>query len=79
MPVTIMELASHRLGRRAENGADYEEAGLPIIGGCVGCGATVAAYNAYPSKSGFLACADCIGEGGWDDVESAEIGLARVI
>lgn len=72
MPITVSELADHRLGRRAEHGGDFEEAGLPIMGGCVGCGASVAAYNAFPSRSGYLACRDCVGGAGWNDVKQAD-------
>jgi hypothetical protein len=64
-PITIMEAATHMLGRSAMNGADYQEAGLPIMGGCEHCGASIAAYNAYPSTSGYLRCADCIGPDGY--------------
>lgn len=71
MPITIMALASHRLGRFAESGQDYVDVGLPMLGGCVGCHATIAAYNAYPSRSGYIACAECVGDAGWDSVEEA--------
>lgn len=71
-PVTVMQLASHRLGREATNGADYEQAGMAMLGGCELCHASIAAYNACPSKSGYLRCANgCIGPDGWDDVEQA--------
>lgn len=72
MPVTIMQLAEHRLGRPASTGGDFIEARLPIMGGCEVCGATVAAYNSCPSKSGYIRCAnDCIGDDGWEDVVEA--------
>lgn len=76
MSITILELASHRLGRDASNGADFAEAELPIMGGCECCGASIAAYNACPSKSGYLRCANgCIGDAGWDDVIEAEAAI----
>lgn len=61
--ITIMKLAEHRLGREASTETDFNEAGLAMIGGCRGCGATIAAYNAYPSRSGYWTCADCISDG----------------
>jgi hypothetical protein len=73
--ITSLELASHRLEREARNGADFEEANIPIMGGCEGCGASLAAYNAYPSTTGFLRCSDCIGELGYPDVEQANAAI----
>jgi hypothetical protein len=75
-PVTILELAEHRGAKQDEhggiNGAEFERVGLPIMGGCQVCGATVAAYNACPSKSGYLRCANgCIGGDGFSDVAEA--------
>jgi hypothetical protein len=71
-PITIAELADHRLGREATTGEDYEQAKLPLMGGCCMCGATVAAYNSCPSKSGYLKCrTDCIGDDGYLTVEEA--------
>lgn len=79
MAITIYELAEFRLGREPETGADYNEAKLQILGGCGVCGASIAAYNAFPSQSGFWKCGDCIGDDGWDDLEAAnfDIFLAR--
>lgn len=69
--VTILQVAEHRLGRAATNGADFEEAGLAIMGGCMVCGASLAAYNGYPSRAGYWCCRGCLGESGWDDVAEA--------
>jgi hypothetical protein len=72
--ITVFELAEHRGARSIDgaiNGAEFERVGLPILGGCEGCYATIAAYNAYPSKSGFLRCDDCIGDAGFATVEEA--------
>lgn len=72
MPVTIHELAEHRLGKTGDlTGGDYHEAGLQILGGCEICGASLAGYNGYPSKSGYWRCADCLGDDGWDEVAQA--------
>jgi|GEM_PF-3033727 len=67
--VTIQSLAEYRLGRAATTGQDY--AGLPMLGGCEICGATIAPYNAYPSRSGYWRCAQCIGDTGWLTVVEA--------
>lgn len=69
--ITIKELAEHRLKRPAVNGQDYLDAGLDIMGGCLRCEASLAAYNGYPSKSGYWCCKDCIGDAGWTNVEEA--------
>src|SRR5438309_8802724 len=73
MPITLLQLAEYRLGRKARTGQDFEDAGLPMVGGCEICHATVSAYNACPSKSGNIRCLNgCIGEMGWDTVEQAD-------
>lgn len=70
--ITIQDLATYRLGRNAITGGDFERAGLPIMGGCEICHATIAAYNACPSTSGYLRCAaDCIGDDGYESVFAA--------
>ena len=42
-------------------GDQYAARGYAIISGCEGCGATLAPYNAYPSTSGYIRCAQCLG------------------
>lgn len=79
-PVTIHELALYRLGLPTStselNGAQFEEAGLAILGGCEVCGATLAAYNACPAKTGYWRCMnDCIGSEGWTDVREANMEI----
>jgi hypothetical protein len=72
-PITICQLADYILGRKAESGQDFADAGLPIMGGCEVCGASIACYNACPSKTGYLRCADgCIGDLGYMTVEEAK-------
>jgi hypothetical protein len=82
MPVTIHELAVYRGLKTEEDGsytmADIEEVGLPLLSGCENCGASLAAYNAYPSTTGFIRCAGCIGSLGWTTVEEAAIGLFNI-
>jgi len=69
--ITIQQLAEHRLGRSATNMGDYYDVGLDMLGGCQRCGASIAAYNAYPSKSGYWRCEDCIGDDGYETVQEA--------
>lgn len=76
MMITIKELAEYRLGRPATTGQDYYDAGLEILGGCEICGATLGAYNACPSKSGYWRCANgCIYDEGWEDVAEANADI----
>ena len=72
--VTIYDVAV-ALGARegadgSMSGAEFERLGLPMFGGCQGCGASLAAYNAHPQRNGYLACGDCARDG-WDDAASA--------
>ena len=71
MPVTIMQVAEHILRRPARTGDDFLQAGLPMFGGCQRCEASIAAYNACPSKTGYLQCQQCIDDIGFDTVEAA--------
>ena len=59
MAITILDLT------------EIYKTGLPLLGGCCRCGACVSAYNAYPSKSGYLKCGDCLGSDGFETVEQA--------
>lgn len=74
-PITIIQLARFRGAKESAdgsiNGAEFYRVGLPILGGCLICEATIAAYNAYPSKSGYLKCRNCIGDDGYATVEEA--------
>lgn len=74
-PVTVLQLAEYRLGRKAVTQADFTEAGLDIMGGCYVCGASLAAYNAYPGKGGYWLCADHVGDTGWATVEDADADI----
>ena len=47
---------------------DFQSCGVDMLGGCQGCHATIACYNAYPSTSGYWRCADCIGDTGFATV-----------
>lgn len=44
--------------------ADLAEYDIPLGGGCKACGATIAAYNACPTRSGYIACqGECARDG----------------
>ena len=71
--ITVAELASYRLGRPASTGGDFEEASLPMMGGCYVCGASIAAYNAHPDRNGFLVGSCCAtSESTYPDVATAD-------
>jgi hypothetical protein len=78
-PVTALAVAEARGLKPLDDGSGYSagafiEVGIPFLGGCYNCQATIAAYNAYPSKTGYWLCADCI-EGsdlGFNSVEEFE-------
>ena len=74
MPITIMDVARQRLNKPEGdlNGGEFYRVGLDILGGCEGCHATLAAYNAYPSTSGYWRCKDCLCDEGFDTVEAFE-------
>lgn len=66
--VTILQVLE---ARRAAKGLpntgfyadeDFTAQGLSMLGGCSGCGESLAAYNAFPSHSGVWACRDCVSE-----------------
>jgi hypothetical protein len=66
MPITILDYVRSRLGdRETYSEDDHWHCGVAILGGCEICHATIASYNAYPSRSGYWRCADCIGDTGY--------------
>jgi len=71
-PITIAQLANFMLGREAKTLGDFAAVRLAIMGGCGGCGASISAGNAYPSKGGYWRCEDCIGDQGFSTVEIAK-------
>lgn len=79
-PITILELAVYRGARESSEGVmpceEIHRVGLPCLGGCARCGETIAAYNAHPSRLGFILCAGCIDEHrGWLDLAEANEDL----
>lgn len=77
--VTVMDLCLYRLGMDPDTPSmtyeEFQKASLPMMGGCQGCGATVAAYNSFPSTTGYLRCRDCIEDLGFKTVEEANQAL----
>src|ERR1700748_2315983 len=69
MPITILDYVKSVVGdKHLYTAEDCLASGVDILGGCQGCHATIAAYNAYPSTSGYWRCADCIGNDGYAPV-----------
>ena len=60
--ITIDQVAWARKGKECETEDDFKSVGLKMFGGCQGCGASIVCYNAFPSKTGFWQCGDCITE-----------------
>ena len=80
--ITILELAKFRglVSRDHESDSysmgDFDRVGLPMLGGCQRCEACIAAYNAAPSKTGYLMCASgCIGDDGYETAQEANMAL----
>ena len=71
--ITILDLVRAAVGEQdSYSGADHEQAGVAIMGGCWRCGATLASYNAYPSRGGSWACDICVQGDGYDTVAEYE-------
>ncbi len=69
MPITILDYVKTVVGDKdLYTAEDCLASGVDILGGCQGCQATIACYNAYPSTSGYWRCADCIGQDGFATV-----------
>ena len=69
MPITILDYVTSVVGDKdIYTAEDCLASGVDILGGCQGCHATIAAYNAYPSTSGYGRCANCIGHDGFATV-----------
>ena len=62
--VTVFDVAEARGVQMDIKGrvdaSEFERVGLPMLGGCQSCGATIAAYNSHPTRSGYLSCSDCV-------------------
>ena len=51
--------------------AEFDRLGLPMMGGCQVCQASIAAYNACPTATGNLSCTNCVGAEGFATVDQA--------
>ncbi len=79
MPITILDYVKSVVGDKdLYTAEDCLASGVDILGGCPGCHATIAAYNAYPSTSGYWLCADCIGDTGYATVADFTATLTAV-
>ena len=79
-PVTAFDIAKARGAKEDENGVkagEFDRVGIPFMGGCQSCQASIAAYNAYPANTGFWRCEDCIRDLGYDSVEAFEQASAE--
>lgn len=78
MAITVLDVAVARGAKQGAdgsiNGGEFHRLGLPFFGGCLHCHASIAAYNAYPTKTGYLMCKDCCesSEQGYSTVEEFE-------
>jgi hypothetical protein len=69
MPITILDYVKSVVGdKNLYTAEDCLASGVDILGGCQGCHAVIAVYNAYPSTSGYWRCAHCIGQDGFATV-----------
>jgi len=61
--ITILDI-TRRLLNKSENDtismADTSKCGLPFMGGCYGCGATIHAGNMCPTRNDFVCCKQCM-------------------
>lgn len=70
MFLTVLDIFEAENPGLEPNLANFLETDLPFIGGCQACNATVACFNACPSKTGFLLCKNgCIGDLGFRTLE----------
>jgi hypothetical protein len=74
MAITILDVAIARGVKEVDgriSGEEFDRVGLPLLGGCM-CGTTVGCYNAFPTRTGYLGCEDCVGGQGFETVEEFE-------
>jgi predicted RNA-binding Zn-ribbon protein involved in translation (DUF1610 family) len=80
MSITILDYVKSVIGDKdLYTAEDCLTAGVNIIGGCQGCEATLAVYNAYPSTTGYWRCAICIGDLGFATVADFTAHEAAVV
>ena len=79
--VTILDVALARgVTENADGGmtmGQFDAVDLPMLGGCHVCEACIAAYNACPTTTGYLACSGgCVGDTGFPSVKAFEAWTA---
>lgn len=71
--VSVLGIAQAR-GVQAEAGrisaGEFARLGLPLISGCERCHATLGPGDAYPTRTGFIQCGDCL--------EGSDLGFISV-
>jgi hypothetical protein len=76
MSITILDVALSRGVVEDSDGSvsasEFDRVGLPFFGGCQCCEASIAAYNMYPTTSGYVSCSDCLGDRGFETVGEFE-------
>ena len=81
--ITLLQLARAMGAEETEdgaiNGSEFERLGLPMLGGCQVCQATIAAYNACPTTTGYLSCTNCVETEGYATVEVAAEACGLVL
>lgn len=77
MNITLHELAIHRGANPngPEANREYLRVGVPHTAGCESCKAFLEPDAAYPSKTGYVRCADCIGDLGYETVQEANADI----
>ena len=74
--ITVYDIVKAHGGKEVDghmNGDEFIRLGFEFLGGCKHCGASIAAYNAYPTKLGYWACVDCVGDAGFATVKDFEV------
>jgi hypothetical protein len=84
MAITILDVFEARRKAKgisafkSHTAAEFEAEGLAMFGGCSGCTESLAAYNGYPSQSGYWRCKGCLGDDGFQTVEEFDDWYAEV-
>ncbi len=78
--ITIMDVALFRGVKESEEGGitlgEFNRVGLHMFGGCQICEESLAAYNMYPSTSGYVRCRACINDHGFPSTKAFEAWCA---
>lgn len=76
MMVTILDCAIARGATAGSDGSitmkEVSAVGFTFFAGCGVCGSSLACYNAYPTKAGYIRCLDCIGLTGFETAAQFE-------